>query len=891
MSIFSKVTRRTLQKNRTRTAVTIIGVILSAAMLTAVTTSISSLQSYMHDCAVYQEGDWHISFEEMPAADMEQLSADSLVESAVYAQNLGYAAIGGENEYKPYLYVLGADEGFFDRMPVHLLEGRLPENSSELLLPEHLALNGGVQHQLGDTLILDLGERWWGEEQLGQYTAYWPEEAGSPGEELRIRETRTYTVVGFYERPNFENYEAPGFTAITCWDGAEPTQAVTSFFRIKDPKAAFDFAAGNEIDGQFHYYAQSGGTTNSDVLMTEGASKYNTFYRVLYSMGAILIGIIMFGSVSLIYNAFSISVSERTRQFGLLSSVGATRKQIRWMVFDEALYVSAVGIPLGILAGIAGIGVTLHLIGGKFYSFYGIKEVALRLTVSPAAAAIAAAVGFLTVLISAWIPSRRAMRVTAMEAIRQSADITIRRKEVRTGGLTYRLFGLEGMLAKKHFRRNRKKYRTTVVSLFMSVVLFISASSFCTYMTDAVTGTFENHDYDISYGWANEAEGSDSEQLTAGQVLGILSGVEGVTRSSAVYGIGGTLEISSDLMPEATRNRLSEQGYDLTTPYRTDYYLLGVDDTTYRAYLREQGLSEAAYLDAQQPRAVALAWSRVFNPETGRVESLRLLKESTAAVTVQLTNRSKYEAYFADKNLDGMDYEVWEEAEQFYLEDVEIPVGAFVEELPFGLNRSEYYGVYLVYPMEYLVSTFDTFFFSEAYFKTTDHTAVLENLTEAAEDAGIPADGFYDVYAVSENDRNMVTIVKVFAYGFITLISLISLANVFNTISTNLMLRRREFAMLKSVGMTRKGFRRMMDYECILYGVKSLLWGIPVGCFVTYLIFRSVGMGYDTEFYLPWAAVAIAVGSVFLVVFATMMYGMHKISRDNPIDALKNENL
>ena len=225
-----------------------------------------------------------------------------------------------------------------------------------------------------------------------------------------------------------------------------------------------------------------------------------------------------------------------------------------------------------------------------------------------------------------------------------------------------------------------------------------------------------------------------------------------------------------------------------------------------------------SWLDAQQPKAVAMARSRVFNPETGRMEALQLLEESTAAVTVPLVNQAKYEAYYEDKDLDGITREEWEEAEQSYMEDLEIPVGAFVEELPFGLNRSEYYGVYIVYPMEYFTSAFDTFFSSEAYFKTTDHAAALENLIEAAKSAGIPTDGFYDVYAVSENDRNMVTIVKVFAYGFITLISLISLANVFNTISTNLMLRRREFAMLKSVGMTRKGFRRMMDYECILYG-------------------------------------------------------------------------
>lgn len=892
MNIFSRVTLRTLRKNRTRTIVTIVGIILSAAMFTAVATSITSLQRYLHECAVYLEGNWHVSFDSMPAAEMEQLNGDDLVERAFYAQTLGYAAVDSENEYKPYLYVLGADEAFFEQMPVHLTEGRLPENSGELLLPEHLEQNGGVSFRPGDRLTLALGDRIWDGEVLGQHTPYLPEEPGSPTETLEVRETRTYTVAGIYERPNFEGYEAPGYTAITAWDPAQPTASVAAWFRLTDPKAAFDFAAGDAVGGRTHYFPEnSGSSTNSDVLMSEGASRYGTFYRVLYSMGAILMGIIMFGSVSLIYNAFSISVSERTRQFGLLSSVGATKRQIRHMVLDEALYVSAAGIPLGIAGGVAGIGVTLHLIGGKFYSFYGVKEVPLRLTVSPAALLAAAAVAFVTVLISAWVPSRRAMRVTAIEAIRQTGDVSVRRRDVRTSRLTYRLFGLEGLLAKKHFRRNRRRYRATVVSLFLSVVLFISASSFCTYLTDTVTGTFEDHDYDISYTWMEGMTAEDGSEVTPQRVLEALAGTEGVTRASAAAECAGSWEIPYDQMPQETQRRLEANGYAAGEPFSSNYFLCGVDEATYRAYLREQGLSEAEYLDTDHPKAVAMAKSRVFNPETGRVETLELLRPSVETLTLPILNQAAYEALLAEQGEEPL---FWEEEEALRgeaTEDVPFSVGSLQDELPFGLNSSEYWGVYLIYPLEYLEAFSRDGLSCAVYFKTTDHTAAMERLTQAADEAGLDPDSLYDVYAVSENDRNTVTIVKVFAYGFITLISLISLANVFNTISTNLMLRRREFAMLRSVGMTRRGFGRMMDFECLLYGAKALLWGLPAAGAVTYLIFRSVGIGYDTAFYLPWSAVAIAVGSVFLVVFATMMYGMRKIRRDNPIDALRNENL
>ena len=223
---------------------------------------------------------------------------------------------------------------------------------------------------------------------------------------------------------------------------------------MKNPKRVFAFMDERVSDGD----------TNTDLLMLSGAAQFESYYRMLYGLAAVIILLIMFGSVSLIYNAFSIAVSERTKQFGLLASIGATRKQIRHMVFFEAVVVALIGIPLGILAGVGGIGVTLLFIGNKFANIFG-SAVTMRLCVSPAAVVTACAVAFLTVLISAWIPSRRAMRVSAIEAIRQAADIQIKPGAVRSSKLAYRIFGLPGMLASKYYRRSRKKYRATVVKI------------------------------------------------------------------------------------------------------------------------------------------------------------------------------------------------------------------------------------------------------------------------------------------------------------------------------------------------------------------------------------------------------------------------------------------
>lgn len=155
----------------------------------------------------------------------------------------------------------------------------------------------------------------------------------------------------------------------------------------------------------------------------------------------------------------------------------------------------------------------------------------------------------------------------------------------------------------------------------------------------------------------------------------------------------------------------------------------------------------------------------------------------------------------------------------------------------------------------------------------------------------LPTDRLFNVAETMETERALITIMRVFSYGFIALISLIAAANVFNTISTNIILRRREFAILESAGMSKKGFHKMMNYECILYGVKGLLYGIPVSILITYFIYRSLSNGLDMKFFIPIGSIAVAIGSVFIVVFATMLYSMNRIGKENTIDALRNENL
>lgn len=943
MNIFHKVTLRYLKENRTRTLVTIVGMILSAAMFTAVTTSISSLRNYLVNSTIYTDGNWYGAAYGLSDAQKDKLSSDSRTKTSATMELFGFAELkDSSNDAKPYLCVFGIQEDFTDMMPVHLLEGRLPENSSEILLPEHLSSNGGIFWNVGDTLSLDLGTRVTNlGDTLTNQDSYNNGEDDSLQngdvvsgltEHLTSQETYHYTVVGIYERPNYEAYHAPGYTALTI--GENSAKHTYSLYLRTAPGRH----VGDTIQQMFMEYEDIGWELNYDLLRIYGYSGESSYNRVLNNLGALLILIIMFGSISLIYNAFSISVSERTKQFGLLASIGATKRQLTGSVIFESLFLSVIGIPLGIFAGLLGIGVTFYFVQEMMASVLGVfngnyqmarlsmifgpaKNVALRLHPSFGALAIAITVSLLTVIISAYIPARRAMKKSAIDAIRQSNDISIRSKKVKTSRLTQKLFGFEGMLATKNYKRNRRKYRATVISLFLSVVLFISASSFCAYLSRSAKTVLSENDYDLAYIL------DPSKNETPDSLLTQLSEPAEITDSTYAVRLFFNCPVETarlnpkllDYMRKEVEAR--EETYEEYEETDMGLMLVFLADKDFRAYLQKLNLPEDEYFNTENPKAVATDTLRLYSSASQKYASFpAFTDEYPEEIMIYLTReRENYDYGATYRTEDGIpvcDFyhqAADDEIVTFTREESCLPlplsVGATVQQAP-DFFSDEYESIRLFYPYSMLDYVFteleeDTNYYqinnmplsentsTELFFKCQNHNTTNSSayMTDLLMQKGFSTSGLVDYASSVDSSRAMITVINIFSYGFIILISLIAAANVFNTISTNINLRRREFAMLKSIGMTPKAFSKMMDFECLLYGFKGLLYGLPVSFLMTLMIYNAIGQGLEIAFFIPWYSIAIAVGSVFLVVFATMLYSMRKIRKENTIDTLKNENL
>lgn len=881
MNIVNKVTLKTLKKNKTRTIVTIIGVILSVAMITAVTTFISSMQQTMINGIVGSEGPYHAVLEGIPYSVAQKEAGNDKLSQTGLAHEVGYAPLEDSmNDSKPYLYIDELDANAMELYGIRLVSGRLPENANEIAVPEHLSQNGGVQVAVGDTLTLEIGDRYLENDQaagkLGQYNGYWPEEYP---EIFQPRETRTYTVVGVVKRPGFENYSAPGYTAISALDPSSLSaeDIVAMPFTAKNAGDAVGLAESLISDNGLADTAV--GNLHDDLLDYMGVGANAGFNAVLYNMGAILVVLIMVGSVSLIYNAFAISVSERSKQFGMLAGIGATSRQIRNSVFFEAGFISLIGIPLGLLAGVGGIGVTLYLLRDALDSFFnGSVDGHFAFAVSVPAIVIAAVVGFVTVLISAWIPSRRAARISPIEAIRMTTEIKIKGRQVKTSRLTRKLFGIEGDLAMKNFKRNRRRYRATVFSLVISIVLFLSASTFTSYMNEGVNSAYAVSNYDLALGMD-----SIREEDRQG-VIDAVAGVEEVDDWALVKNASGIVFLPADCIKESylkDENSSVQLNEDGTA--RLTYRAFGISEEAYRAYLQKLGLDEKDYADPSSPRGIVLD-QQVYFDRSGHLATGRLFNALPEG-TVTLHDYSYYEGESTD-------------LQPGEVGDAELRLAVIADDSPVGVDY------YLSDPGTFSIilpeDSFDALFgkFPENSRGADTLSIVADDAAKAEtairtqlQDLGYTSLSIYNLQEAVQMNRNLILVINVFSYGFITLITLITVANVFNTISTNVNLRRREFAMLKSVGMTGGGFNRMINFECLFYGLKALLFGLPISLLFAFWIQRSMDLGISLGFRIPWLQVLLCVLGVFLIVFITMMYAMAKVRKENIVDALKNENL
>lgn len=925
MNVLNKVTWSAMWKNRTRTIVTIVGIILSAAMFTAVTTLGVSVIGYLVNCVVYTSGDYFVRFDYSTDAQLAELHQEEAVSRVGDLKVLGYSTFYSVNGRSSESCIIAAgDEDFFDMVTVVLEEGRLPETSNEIVITQNIywyLKDAGSPCEVGEIVTLDV------------VPEYVPDE-GENDLDLPCQGQafqKSYVIVGISEYfTRLGDDELHRSHLFTRSDGTENALWHRLFVKTSPPMAAY------ELQSQPYGMVSS---SNSELLALYGASRYTNYNHFIYGMCAAIMAIILIGSVSLIYNAFSISVSERTKQFGLLSSVGATKRQLRKSVYFEALTLSGIGVPIGILCGYFGIAVTLHFTGGLVDDLMaGAVEGGIALVAIPSIPAFlcAGAVAVWTVLISAWLPARRATSLSPIAAIRQNQDIQIPKRGLK-GKLTP--FRISRNLARKYNQVNARKYRSTVVSLTISIVLFLTSASLSADLRNTVKSNANTYNFDFDITISDLAQGEEIRNLDC------------VGQSAYALGFQEMTFIPDDSF---TEEYVTEREIAMQTWYREEpnnvkqAYILYLDDGVFNECLEKNHLDPAPYYDGEHTTALVMTARYQMLTQTGDgLEMVSygsdMLKTDVPPLTIFASGYPTGVWDFVEQRIGGHRWEsgmlngmpvvefqcttsevteelvhsdpwIWpdgsirfamkymDSGEQgFYLVDpdtgelngtptasrpntvprTEIGVGATLDALPFGVpSWSDTSSVTLILPL----SLYPGEEVPDLLVKTTDYRKMKEYLD-------INGISYLDHMEAEVQYRNMVTMIHVFSYGFIILISLVCVCNIFNTVSTNIALRRRDFGMLRSIGMEERQIRRMLFVECFSYGRTALLIGIPLGLLCGWGL---LGISYNVEevpYTLPLAELCVAVGTIFLVIFASMSYALSKLKKDDPIDAIRMDNI
>ncbi|KPV56500.1 cell division protein FtsX [Paenibacillus sp. A3] len=854
MNIIHKLTLRHLMQNKKQTLVTVIGVMISVAMVTAVITLGSSFLVLMQKQTIQDYGEWHVQYKNVNKDQLEAIKQDAATKQLITSKERGYALLqGSQNSSKPYLFIKAFNAQGFNNFPIVLSEGRLPQQANEIVLSEAIAPNAKVTYRIGDRLTLDVGQRSNpadpGDTNLSQNEPL-RFLNGKSSETLIHTTTETYTVVGFIKRPSWEQTWVPGYTALTYVDEnmVDNNKTVDASVVLKKVDGTV-FAHANDLSTKNNI---SSFKTNESLLRYYGVMG-GVVGKTYSSLFVIVVLVIVIGSISLIYNAFAISVSERSRYLGMLSSVGATRRQKRNSVFFEGAVIGVISIPLGIICGMIGIGITFRFINSMLEDAIGVTE-KLTLVVTPSSLAVTCLISIVTIFISTYFPAQKASKISAIDAIRQTMDIKLTGKTVKTSKLVQRLFGIEAEFGLKNLKRNKRRYHATVFSLVISIVLFLSVSFFTSNLQKSLGVSQKGYNYDIGVYKNGEVTTLD-ERL----VRSIVS-LEGVTEYSLIkQWFGGFTWVPEESIPEGAKPPWDpDQGR-----YKYHLQVNALSEDKLKAYAQKVGIEYAKLTNPAHPTAILIDVMK-YKDEKNKIIETKAIQGRVGEMLDLVSTDSNEESVS------------------------KVELAAVTDQFPMGLVPSSF-EVHLVVSepvFDQLMKKSKDKPFSSLYLNSKDPLKTQQDIEEMKKELEVR-----NLFQERQRSEQKILLMSVFVYGFVALITAVSMANILNTITTSIALRKREFAMLRSVGMTPKSFNKMMNYESIFYGIKALTYGLPISAVIMVLIYRAFMHSFSYGFSVPWTSILYVIAAVFVIVSLSMYYASIRVKKANIIDALKQENL
>ncbi len=900
MKVLNELSVKDLKLNKKRSIVIIIGIILSTALICGVAGLITSFQNTFIDTAKDSQGNYHAIFYNVPKDELKYIEENRGVEDYYLSEEIGYSYLPkgkiststGEEE-KPLVNVISMNDKFLNNMAINVKDGRLPENDGELAISTRINEKFKTNYKVGDTITLNVGElkgtsenqnaNYYDETQIKKTKEIEQEEQATENEIVNTA-SKTYKIVGIIERPTvaIEPYEADWFTVITKMqtinkkaniavlytkqnDYVKNTESINQMVSAKSGTEANNFNRINGLNKTYKSYKYKL-KINKELLSYQGASLDDETLKTIYGLGAFIMGIVLVSSVFVIRNGFAISITERLKQYGMLSSIGATKKQIKKSVYFEGFILGLIGIPLGILSGIFAIYILVNVVN-YILKDYVSRGTLLTYGMSWSAIVISIIVSVVTIWLSCRRSAKKASKITPIEAIRSSEDVKLKAKKIKCPKIITKIFKTGGEIAYKNLKRSKKKYRTTVISIIVSVVIFIAISSFIQYGFKMSSAYYTEKNYNYVVYTYTTASPEDTEEFAKEQEksLKMLTDISNLPDVGDVsINKTNTFEMNMD---EKHKAELTEYGKNIKARYSEsnsnqeqidNVNIISLSKNAYDAYLKKIGGDYETYKDG----AILIDNNINLDEKGKKIQGSMYTWKKGDTVTGKINDK-----------------------------EYNIKIVAKTEERPNGVENLYNTNAYFIVSEDFINKTG---YISATLCAQSNDADKLDAEVEQYKKDNNLTDSNLNSFNLEESVRAenaVVLVISIFLYGFIGVITLIGITNIFNTITTNMNLRKKEFAMLKSIGMTKKEFNRMIRLESIFYGVKSLVIGIPIGLGLSYGMYTVFRNSMEMNYILPYKSIIVAVIFVAVVIGIIMKYSMSKINKQNIIETIRNDNI
>lgn len=857
MNLYTSLTLRYLKQNKRRTLVTIIGIILATSLICGIGNIYTSIMDFQIRSVIESESGFYAKFMNVDKKKAEVIVKSAGISEYGYTKFLGNSIL--DKTQNSTLTINAYDKNTIDSYQLTFKDGRYPKSEDEIALTEKTLKQ--LNKKIGDTVTLDIGEIKYDDNEnlIG----------------LLNSKKNKFKIVGIIKNDTY-NFAITGLDI----NSINKNDVLDVYISTKKPKDIYITALsiGKNIglssyddksndDSYFYnedtnlYYKNI--DFNENLLRLLGASQHNNINITLFLVIALVASLVIICTIATIYNSFSIAISERKKQFGILNSIGATKSQIIKLVFLEGALVSIIAIPIGLLSGTIAIDIVFKIIK-TFFQTSSFGELNLKIVFDPTVLILSTIIILITIFVSAVIPAINAAKISPLEAIRNSSNLRV--GKIKSSKLVKMLFKTEGELAYKNLRRNKGKFRITLFSLIISIVIFISFNGFVDMFLEA---------NEVNQGViTNDLILYENKTFTNKESLNLINSIKNIDGVKEIAK-GDRIDLELNVNEKNIKSDLRESLKQNSSVYfsENNYRFLNCslnfpgDFSISKIKLSEGKFDKKTAKDEKGVILVRYSYQR----------------EDAKKAKLSFTN------YKVGDTLNATIVSYNSKTDQTFEENIKLKILAITDEIITGSSQYKINGFDLVAYDDLKSSIKSEYDQKGTYYVLTDKSEKVRNeVKKIAEDENL---NVTDKIQESKDNEESMIIIKIFVYGFIVIISLVSVTNIINTISTNINLRKREFAVIKSIGVTPKNFNKMIYMESVLYGILSLLYGIPIGICMNVLMNKILQGVITVQSLIPYKAILICVVAIFIVVFISSYIPLKKITKENIIENIRQESI